>query len=438
MVRIDATRVRGLWASLGKQTGIYVLASLVTAALPFMLLPILTRELGPADYGRAAMFSVLVTTTSQLVGVGSYGALGVRKFELDPRSFSAYIRACLIILLRASAALALLTVVLQVPLSLATGLPLTWLLVALLAATAQGILQMAFAVWVAESRATTYGAVQILQMGANLCLSILLVVLLSLGWEGRALGITLAVCGGAAAALVLVGRAHDLGRHHKVPAHRRDALRFGLPLVPHALGGLLMVVTDRFIVSSLLGAGAVGVYMVAVQIGLAMTLFTEAFNRAYAPWLMRRLAQSESRDDLALVRTTWAYVGILLVAALVLGALGAPVVRLLAGDEFSTAGDLVRYIALGCAFTGCYYMVTNYIFFAGATKALAVITLGLGLVNVPVTWGLVTLLGISGAAISYALVQLVAFLLTWRLAHKIHPMPWFTLRRGSADPGSRF
>lgn len=425
---MTVARLQVLWSTIGKHTGTYLGASMVTAALPFLLLPVLTRALDPADYGRAAMFSVLVTTASQLVGLGSQGALGVRKFELEDREFSAYIRASLVILIRTAVVLAVATLLLQAPLGLATGLPLPWLMIAVGAATAQGILQTVFVVWVAESRAKTYGAVQISQMAVNLVLSIVFVVALGWGWQGRVLGIIVAVSAGAVVALAVLRAQHDLGPHLTVATYRKDALRFGLPLVPHALGGLLMVVTDRFIVSSVLGADAVGVYMVAAQIGLAISLFTESFNRAYSPWLMKRLTDDSVRDDAALVRTTYGYFALLLGSALALGFVAGPVVDLLAGREFASAAGLVKYIALGCAFTGCYYMVTNYVFFAGATKSLATITLSVGLANVPLTWALVRLWGLPGAAMSYALVQLVAFLATWWLGNRHHPMPWFGSR----------
>ena len=60
--------------------GIYVLANLVTAALPFLLLPILTRALGPAEYGQVIAFSLIVTLAGALAGFNVHAAVGVMWF----------------------------------------------------------------------------------------------------------------------------------------------------------------------------------------------------------------------------------------------------------------------------------------------------------------------------------------------------------------------
>ncbi len=54
-------RIRALLGfSLIKSSGIYTLSSFISAAVPFILIPVLTRVLSPEDYGVLSMFSIVL------------------------------------------------------------------------------------------------------------------------------------------------------------------------------------------------------------------------------------------------------------------------------------------------------------------------------------------------------------------------------------------
>lgn len=60
--------------SLAKNTLIYLLSNITYAAIPFFLIPILTRYLSPYEYGQITMFQMLVTAFSAFVGINTVGA----------------------------------------------------------------------------------------------------------------------------------------------------------------------------------------------------------------------------------------------------------------------------------------------------------------------------------------------------------------------------
>ena len=70
-------------------------------------------------------------------------------------------------------------------------------------------------------------------------------------------------------------------------------------------------------------------------------------------------------------------------------------------------------------------MVTNYIFFSKKTGLLSVASISSGFINLLLLIVFVRILGLQGAAIAFALSMGIRFLLTWLIAHKRHPMPWF-------------
>ena len=61
-------------------------------------------------------------------------------------------------------------------------------------------------------------------------------------------------------------------------------LRFGLPMVPAAVGMWLMATADRFCLSLLRDNSEVGIYGVAALVASGVNMATSAFTSAWGPW----------------------------------------------------------------------------------------------------------------------------------------------------------
>jgi O-antigen/teichoic acid export membrane protein len=406
---------------------VYTLTNALSAGVPFLMLPVLTRVLQPEEYGLVAMFGVVVGVLGALTGLNVHGAVGVRYFERDRVDLPRYVGTCLAILLASTLAVAAIVAVLLPWLQDWTKLPGRWLLVAVLVSGAQFVIQTQLVLWQCARQPWRFAGLRLSQAGLDAGLSLALVLGAGLAWEGRAGGIAIAAFLAAAAALFLLWRS---GAAALPPARgqARDALAFGVPLVPHALGGMLIAMVDRFMISNVLDVASTGIYMVALQIGMVLGLFTDAFNKAFAPWLMESLRQDSQERDRRIVRWTYAYFAGVTLVALVIGWIAPGLLGVLVGEKYRAAAPIVVFITLGYAFGGMYYMVTNYVFFAGRTGRLAAVTLTSGVLNVVASWWLLQRNGLVGAAQAFMLAQATLFLGTWVLAQRSRPMPWLHLR----------
>ena len=75
-----------------RSAAIYGVANVLSAAVPFLLLPLLTRALTPAEYGDVISFYMLVALCSSVAGLSLHGAVGVRWINSskgDPRTYTA-------------------------------------------------------------------------------------------------------------------------------------------------------------------------------------------------------------------------------------------------------------------------------------------------------------------------------------------------------------
>lgn len=413
-------------SSLLSGSAIYLLSNILAAAIPFLLLPVLTRYLSPAEYGEVGMFLMLIAGLAAFTGISVNGAAN-RKFydgHLEEGTMKDFIGACLQILLVSSVAVLGVAWIFQAQLGEWLGLQPRWILWGVIASAAGFVFQLRMGQWQVRKQARLYGMTQVFQALLNVLLSILLVVVLLQAADGRISAYIISTVAFAALAMFLLYRDNLLGLAWN-PGHIKEALSFGVPLIPHIAGLFLLGAVDRLVINSQLGLSQVGVYMVAVQLASAMGIIFDAVNKAYVPWLFERLKRNQPDEKKQIVRLTYGYFLVALLAAGLAFVIGPFAVTLIAGERYAEAGSVIGWLALGQAFSGMYLMVTNYVFYSKKTGLLSLVTIGSGVLNVALLVLLIGMLGLRGAAIAFALSMALRFLFTWLVAHKRHPMPWF-------------
>ncbi|MDD2367116.1 MAG: oligosaccharide flippase family protein [Desulfuromonadaceae bacterium] len=411
-------------SSLVKNAAVYSASNILNAVIPFLLLPVLTRVLTPGDYGVIAMFTSLLGILGAFTGFSVQGAVNVRYVDRDKIDYPRYVGSCLFILLISTVTTLVFVLLFKNSLSDFTDIPPFWLVLAVLVSGCTFLTQIRLGIWLMSKKPFVYGTFQASQSIFNIGLSLLFVLLLHKGYQGRLWGQTLSVMAFALAAIVSL-RIDGWLNFKPCWKYIREGLAFGVPLVPHVIGAFLVSLADRFIINKLLGLEAAGIYMVAAQIGLGMTLFSDAFNKAFVPWIYESLVNPSKETKLKIVRLTWIYFGVALLFAGLVALLSHTIISIIAGVVYTEAAKPLIWLGLGQAFGGMYFMVANYIFYTRKTVLLSWITLLTGCVGVLLTWILVPKFGITGAGLSFAFAMCLRFLMTWYLANRVHPMPWF-------------
>jgi O-antigen/teichoic acid export membrane protein len=407
---------------------VYLAANILNAAIPFLLLPILTRLLSPAEYGTIAMFFVMTGVFSAFTGLSVHGVIGIRYLQLSPEEFSEYVASCIGLLVVSTAAVVSLLAISGDWLVRLSGLSAGWLKVAVVVSALQFLISIRLSIWQSADMVWHYGSLQVSRSLLDAALTLVLLLGLGMAWEGRLIGTAVATVVAALVALGWLYRDRYIVKPHLWVKHVNDALRFGLPLIPHTIGGMLLLFVDRVVINQLLGAESVGIYVTAVQMGMLIGLLTESFNKAYSPWLFRRMKDAAEGAKLTIVKGTYIYFLLILLIGAGYGLAIPFILPYLVGREFVISGELMIYVSLGFSFGGCYYMVANYIFLKNRTEYLALITFCSGVLNIPLTYVLVKEMELKGAAVSYLIVNLIVFIGTWILAARTYSMPWLLPR----------
>lgn len=405
-----------------KGAGIFLLANIFDKAIPFVALPIFTRLMSPHDFGLFSQFSIVVLLANYFVGLTSEGALGVYFFKAKNEYADFVTNAVWIVLVNF---LIFVTVFALFKDTLADWASLTTM--AILAALINGLFFSLFlflqTTLRAEGDAVSYGSFQVLRSLTDIGLSALLILKYDLSWYGRVWGIVGAniIWGGFAFVWIYRKNLLRFNYNKKVTS---QILNFAVPLLPHAIGGWLLSASDRFLVNKLLGPEVNARYAVGFTFGMLVSVLTQSFNQAWAPYLFKELTEATEQAKLKLVKFTYKYfIGILLVA-LCVGLFSSLLLQLFFTQSYQGSSKYIGFISLAFAFDGMYLMVTNYIFFTAKTYILSSITICTGLVKAALTYFMITYHGDVGAAISVPICYFFQFVVTWYVASRVYKMPW--------------
>jgi O-antigen/teichoic acid export membrane protein len=413
-----------------RAAGTYAAANVAARAVPFLLLPVLTRYLPPEEFGVLAMFAVVWGLAAPLVGWNVHGALGRRYFDREAVDLPGYVTSCLLVGAAGALATGVAVLAASGPLLALTGLSALWLLGAVVVAAGLFAQQVRLTLWQVAGRPLPYGAFQVAQALLQMGAALVLVVGLGEGWRGRAgaqVGVTALF---ALLALALLGREGWLsGRPRR--AHAAHALAFGAPLLPHAYAGFVLQATDRTLLAGMEGLAAAGVYATGAQVGAVVQVLLDSLNAAWVPWLFARLKAGDAASRRRVVRFTYALFAAILAGVAAVGLAAPPALGLLLGKDYSAAGAYVFWIALGFGFEGMYKLVVNHVFFAQRTALLPWITASVAAGHVGLSVLLIRASGPLGAAQAGAASHLLAFLAVWALASRVVPMPWRAPFRGA-------
>jgi len=410
----------------------YLGANVLNAGIPFLLLPILTRVLTPADYGIVAMFGVVLSVLGAFTGLSVHGAIGVRYFQLEKKKLAEYAGTCVGILVASTTVIFLTVAAFGSWLTAVSGVPKDWLLLATVLSGFQFLANILLSLWLVVGQAIKYGVFQISQSLLNAGFSLILVLIVGLAWQGRVLGQALAIGIFGIVALWWLLKDGWLKRPITWRTQSLDALKFGVPLIPHVIGGLVISTAGQFLATNMFGISEAGIYVVGLQIGSAMGLISDAFVKSYSPWLYEKLKEGSIAGRHFIVGITY-YIFLFFLFVSATASLGIFIIfPFIVGEEFLPARLLTAYFIFGNGFVGMYYAVAGFFFFSSKTKFISIVTISSGMISIVAMWTLGQMFGLKGIALGYLSSQAIMFLLAWSMSTLVCPMPWIQIRSALA------
>lgn len=402
---------------------IYLASSLLAKASPFLLLPLLTRELQPAEFGVLAMFLVINTFTGSVVGM-SLNANITSNFYSQPRpELALFIGNVLRVLLVSGSISLLLAATIAIATREIFSMPAPALLLMPPLAVASMVGTLYTTVLRNEGRALAYAAFELTQTVLYFTAASALLLGAGFGWLAPVAALLVSRMAMALVALHRLQLHGYLARAYD-PQRVRAILRLSLPLVPHALGGMVIAVSDRFFLERMVGLEAVALYSIGYSFGMLLGVLTDSFAKAWLPWVYRVLAAPTEAGKRRIVRSAYAFFAGTFVVAFAGAELARLVLPYLVTAPYVGAGEFILWVMIGYAIRGVYQVFFPFLVHVGATRLLAYSTGAAALVNICLNYLLIDAFGAIGAAYSTAAAFAVSALIVAGYQMRLYPMPW--------------
>jgi len=393
-------------------TLLFAIGNFSSKAINFLLLPVYTRVLTPADYGRLDLLSTTVSLLFPFVTFQIFDALFRFASELKSTESRTVIFSSALIF---SVVMSLILIPFY-PLfarnKVFSGVVLYFYLSLFLSILQAGVKQYLRA----SGRVSLFAISDILYSLSLAGFNILFLVIFRQGIDGYLRSTILAQ---VLTLLFLFLRA-ELYRELKLcfdVETIKYMLRYSIPLVPNSIMWWVVNVSDRYVLTYFLGIESTGYYSVSARFPALLMMMYSVFFQA---WQISAVEEFGKDSYSEVFKKTFEVVsaGMFTLASVLLLVL-RPVVRLLVSEVYYPSWRFVPFLLLGVVYQSfsSFYGV-NYI---ASKKTAGVFSTSVvaALVNFGVNIALVKRLGIQAASFSTYLAYLVMWLLRVRESSKV-------------------
>lgn len=405
-----------------KHSSIYAVGNLSRQIVGFIMLPVYTRFLTPADYGVVALLILMVSLIELLFGARLFQAVPKFYYDQDDEQRSRSVVSTALLLTSAISAVTVFAVI-------AFRNPVSGVF---FGSSQYGHLVAIFSVMILTQALELYslgfvriqkrpwlfvgaGAVKlVLQLGLNIWLVVML--------EWGVLGV--AVSNAAASIVFSAGMTFYTLWHTGLTFSREIAkkmLIFSWPLWLSGLAGLYVGSSNRYFIRIFSSLDDVGLFGLAAKFGTIITLLVWTPFSQY--WQVERFDIYRQSNPLPVYQSVFKMISMLLVAVgLGIAIFADPIIRLMAAPEFHSAGKAVPFLVFSGIFH-CLTIFTNFSFLVKEkTSWMTYNSYATAVVATVFYFALIPVLGFIGAAQALLIAEVVQFLIAFYLAKRCYDM----------------
>jgi len=403
--------------TLVKNSFVYLGTELINKAIPFLLLPLLTKYLTPIEYGVYGMYQVLISFLIPFVSMSLDINITRKFFKVNKEEMSKILNSILLIL-NINVVFALLIIFfISLFYSNLFGIPSNILLLMPLIIFVQAINSFNLTILRNNEKALIYGLFQIAITAINFLFAVILLIYFKLSWMSLVYGILIAHF------FVSIFSFFSLKKQYKIGFNFysfKDIYKVSLPLIFHLLGGSIIFLSDRLFIQQMEGLKEVGLYSVGNQFGMITMIVINAIIMAVNPWMFKKLAN----NDKDLIKKSLYLMFLFLMLGLIIWKVSLFVFPYVVDKSYLKATDVILWITLGFVARGFYQIFYNVIVHEGKTNIFMYITFSAGAINLLLNYYLIKINGMVGAAQATFIVFVIMFIIAFYYANKISSIKW--------------
>lgn len=402
---------------LTKHSAIYGLGSLFQGLVGFILIPVYTRYLSPADFGRLEILNTFLLILTMILSFGFASAI-LKVYERDcptdedkktalgtmfifviPLATIATLVAAIFAKILSPALLGGFSYAKYIYLVLGTNLLAVFL-------------TLSFALLRTKERSSTFTFFSFSKFLCVLALNLFFVVKMQWGVYGILVGNLVAQVIIGAMFLPIIFREIRL-RFSKFLFSK--LWLFGAAIIPASLASWIMDLSDRYFLKHFATMTEVGLYSLGYKIGMLISmLLVIPFQLAWPTISFSVAAKEKANEIYAKVLTYFALVSSF--CALGLSVFAKPIVKLFASPAFFDAHKIIPLIAFSYVLYGIHYVLVPGLHLKEKSRLYPIIVSAAAIFNLVINFFAVPKYGMMGAAtttfFSFILMVILSYFIT--------------------------
>lgn len=423
---------KGLQQPLVKRMAVYALTDGLSRALPFLVMPVIAAYMTPAEFGIASTYMIFTQLIGAFISLSTNSLYSVDYYRTKPEDKARLLSNLMAVNFG-------ITVISMIVVALCTNIvadffviTLQWQLLGCLMMLFSAIVDMYITYLRMEEKVKLYGRYQILRSVASAALTLLFVAVFFMSWQGRVYALVITNLVTFVLAMITFWKLNLITvkfEKEKIV----EAVKFGVPLLPHKLSTWVRGGFDRIMITKKVGISDTGLYSFGGNISNAASLFVTSFFSAYTPYVYKELnlTEEETSNSAAIragiVKKCWlSLIGfgiVLILGDIILTAF----VKIFFDETYQEAIQYFPYFFIAIFFNFVYNLSSIFVFYSKSTKFLGVITMSVGLVQASCTIPLIGHYGTIGASYALLIGSFLKGLAVFIYGQKVYPMPWFNL-----------
>lgn len=395
------------WPSfLGKTRGVNtqaffnILSSIILSGINFITIPIFTRMLGTANYGRFSVYHSWLLIIACFIDLCCRQGLATAKYQFGEDAYYRYRSSTLFMGTCFGVVCIVLGFVFRNLLSSFLGYAPCWSVLLVATAYAYSVVEFAKQSWIYEKQAQKNFLVSSVVSLATVVLSLILIRRFDEDalYLGRIIGFCIPyIIAGVLLWIAMFAKGSTLYKKE----YWRYALVLGTPIIFHLLSQSILTQSDRVMMQHYgIDDGEIGIYSFFYTFTGIVTTILNALNVSWCPFYYDYL-HAEDYDTIKKKSKNYMQLFTIIVCGFLL--VSREVSCLFADASYQTGINVLPILTVGIFFIFMYQFPVNFEFYHKKTRIIAGGTICAGVMNILLNALLIPPYGMYGAAVATAI-----------------------------------
>lgn len=409
---------------------VYVAADILNKILPFLMLPIITHYLKPADYGTLSVIESIIGFLAVFVGLGSQDLIQVYFFKKEKPELKRFVGNSILVSLSLSALFVIIFTIFSGYFESLFHIQTIWLWYSVLITLCMFIIKLCTTIFIAQGKSLLFGKFQNLNTFTILATTILFIVVLEWNWQGRVYSLVLSGIVFTFYSLRYLAINDLMEFKINFSLFLKD-LRASIPVLPYSLSFWLSNSALLLIMATLIGKEQTGIYSGAMRIALIISFITITLNRIWQPMIYELLSKNSRELEFTVVKRTYLYILVIILFGGALFLFADFLIQIALDSAYHEAKDFAEILIITVVLQSVFSAPGGFLLYYEKKRLLTFITMFSIFVQYSLVYISYVINSLTVESIIYIqmITGAVAFFSASIAVKRLIPLPWHITKK---------